>query len=110
MTKLEITPKAPVESAYVTIGTDGVLTSERNLTGTSNQITVTDNGAGSTVVLSTPQDIHTDASVQFDAIGVNRAPSSTAGSIYATTGIFSGAGIITTTVAGQFIARASDAT
>lgn len=43
---------APVGSAYVTIGNDGTLTNERALTGTANQITVTDNGAGSTVVLS----------------------------------------------------------
>ena len=56
---------APVAAQYVTLATDATLTNERVLTGTSNQITVTDNGAGSTVVLSTPQNIHTAASPTF---------------------------------------------
>lgn len=56
---------APIGSAFVTIGNDSTLTSERALTGTSNQIVITDNGAGSTVVLSTPQNIHTGASPTF---------------------------------------------
>lgn len=38
----------------VTIGNSGSLGAERALTGTANQITVTDNGANSTVVLSIP--------------------------------------------------------
>lgn len=59
---------APVGAAYVTIGNDATLTAERALTGTANQITITDNGANSTVVLSTPQNIHTDATPMFDAI------------------------------------------
>jgi hypothetical protein len=45
---------APTTAQYVTLATDATLTSERVLTGTSGQITVTDNGAGSTVVLSAP--------------------------------------------------------
>lgn len=56
---------APIGSAYVTIGADATLTAERSLTGTANQIVVTDNGAGSTVVLSTPQNIHTAATPTF---------------------------------------------
>lgn len=56
---------APISSKFVTIGTDTTLTQERSLTGTSNQIVVTDNGAGSTVVLSTPQNIHTAATPTF---------------------------------------------
>lgn len=56
---------APTDASYVTLGTNGTLTNERVLTGTANQITVTDNGAGSTVVLSTPQDIHTAATPTF---------------------------------------------
>ncbi len=43
---------APLTSAYITIGSDATLTNERSLLGTSNQITLTDNGANSTAVLS----------------------------------------------------------
>lgn len=56
---------APIGSAFVTIGTDATLTNERALTGTSNQVVVTDNGAGSTVVLSTPQNIDAGATPTF---------------------------------------------
>jgi len=63
-----ITGAAPVGEAYVTIGNTGGLSAERALTGTANQITVTDNGANSTVVLSTPQDIHTAASPTFTGL------------------------------------------
>ena len=56
---------APTNATYVVISADGTLTDERVLTGTANQITITDNGAGSTVVLSTPQNIHTGASPTF---------------------------------------------
>lgn len=56
---------APNSASYVTLGTSSDLTSERVLTGTSNQVTITDNGAGSTVVLSLPQSIHTGASPTF---------------------------------------------
>lgn len=56
---------APIGSAFVTIGNTAGLTAERALTGTSNQIVVSDNGANSTVVLSTPQNIHTAATPTF---------------------------------------------
>ena len=56
---------APVSSAFVTIGTDATLTNERALTGTANQVIVTDGGAGGNVVLSTPQSINTTSSVTF---------------------------------------------
>ena len=56
---------APTDASYVVLGANSDLQNERVLTGTSNQITVTDNGAGSTVVLSLPQDIHTGASPTF---------------------------------------------
>lgn len=56
---------APTDASYVTLSTNATLTSERVLTGTANQVAVTDNGAGSTVVLSTPQNIHTGASPTF---------------------------------------------
>lgn len=47
-----ITDAAPVSSTYVTISNDATLTNERALTGTVNQITITDNGANSSVVLT----------------------------------------------------------
>jgi len=56
---------APPDASYVVLGVDGTLTDERVLTGTANQITVTDGGAGSTVTLATPQDIATGSSPTF---------------------------------------------
>jgi hypothetical protein len=55
------------------------------LTGTANQITVT-NGAGS-ITLSTPQSINTGASVQFGSFGVGTAASGTTGEIRATNNV-----------------------
>ena len=46
--------RAPHNLQYVVLVASANLTQERVLTGTANQITVTDNGAGSTVVLSLP--------------------------------------------------------
>ena len=43
---------ADVGDAFVTIGHPSDLTAERALTGTSNQIDITDNGANSTAVVS----------------------------------------------------------
>ena len=62
-----------LNSAFVTIGNDATLTGERALTGTANQITVTDNGANSSVVLSTPQNIHTGASPTFAGLTLSGA-------------------------------------
>ncbi len=56
---------APANADYVTLSLNSTLTNERVLTGTANQITITDGGAGSTVTLSTPQNIHTGASPTF---------------------------------------------
>ncbi len=69
---------APDGASYVTLGTNGTLTSERVLTGTSNQIALTDGGAGSTITLSTPQNIHTSATPQFGRMGLNVAADSSA--------------------------------
>ena len=63
--------RAPTIGQYVVIAGSALLDNERTLTGTTNQIVVTDNGAGSTVVLSTPQDIHTTATPTFDALTLN---------------------------------------
>ena len=62
---------APYDATYVTLSVDATLTAERVLTGTSNQITITDNGAGSTVVLSTPQNIHTAATPTFSSLNLS---------------------------------------
>lgn len=59
---------APLDAQYVTLATNATLTNERVLTGTSSQITLTDNGAGSTVVLALPQDIAITSSPQFASI------------------------------------------
>lgn len=64
---------APTDAEYVVLTVDGTLSDERVLTGTANQIVVTDNGAGGTVVLSTPQDIHTAATPEFDGLTVSSA-------------------------------------
>ena len=56
---------APTTASYLTLATNATLTSERVLAGTTNQITLTDGGAGSTLTLSLPQDIHTGASPTF---------------------------------------------
>ena len=65
--------RAPTIGQYVVIAGSALLDNERTLTGTSNQIVVTDNGAGSTVVLSTPQDIHTGASPTFAGVTLTAA-------------------------------------
>ena len=44
------------------------MTAERALTGTTNQIIITDNGANSTVILSAPQNLHTGASPLFASL------------------------------------------
>lgn len=65
--------------------TTGNTLTKATLTGTTNQITVT-NGAGS-ITLSTPQDIGTSSSVQFGSFGVGTAASGTTGEIRATNNV-----------------------
>lgn len=62
--------------------TTGNTLTKTTLTGTANQISIT-NGAGS-ITLSTPQNIAPGSSVQFQSIGVNATPSGVAGEIRAT--------------------------
>src|SRR3990167_10374060 len=64
----DATKVAPSEATFITLSVNTTLTDERVLTGTSNQIVVTDNGAGSTVVLSLPQSIHTAATPTFSTL------------------------------------------
>jgi hypothetical protein len=56
---------APLTASYVVATAASDLSADRTLTGTANQITVTDNGANSTIVLSTPQSIGTGSSPTF---------------------------------------------
>lgn len=64
------TDDAPIGDAYVLATSSSVLTGGRVLTGTPNQVYVTDNGPGSSIVLSLPQDIHAAARPQFAAINL----------------------------------------
>jgi len=72
---------APLEATYVVLSAHADLSQERVLTGTTNQISITDNGAGSSVVLSTPQDIHTGASPTFAGVTLPNTVSSITGVI-----------------------------
>jgi hypothetical protein len=71
---MNIIQAAPLGSAFVTIGAPGALTGGRQLLGTSDQIVVTDNGAGVSVTLSLPQSIHTGATPTF--AGLTLSPGS----------------------------------
>lgn len=66
---------APTSSQYVTLATDATLTAERVLTGTSGRLTVTDNGAGATVVLDVGADVYraggTDVAVADGGTGAS---------------------------------------
>ncbi len=52
---------APIDAQYVVLALDATLTAERVLTGTVNQITLADGGAGGAVTLALPQDYDTGA-------------------------------------------------
>ena len=56
---------AIVDESYVVLAATGDLANERVLTGTANQVIITDGGAGGAVTLSLPQNIHTGASPTF---------------------------------------------
>src|SRR3990167_6991215 len=81
-------------AAVVTIGADATLPNERALTGTANQIVISDNGAGSTVVLSLPQSIHTGATPTFVGITLSAGPLDITGALTTTD-------VITTKVTGD---------
>jgi len=71
-------------NGFIPIG-NGTNYTAAAITGTTNQITVT-NASGS-ITLSTPQAINTAASVQFGSFGVGTAASGTTGEIRATNNI-----------------------
>ena len=77
---------APTDATYVTLTTNATLTNERVLTGTANQITLTDNGAGSTIVLSLPQSIATSSTPTFASMTLTAASSLTLGTASTNTG------------------------
>ena len=68
---------APTAAAFITLAHNAGLTADRVLTGTANQVIVTDNGALSTAVLSTPQDIATTSTPQFARMGIGGVASAT---------------------------------
>ncbi len=59
---------APSTASFITMSAESSLPNERRLVGTASQIIVTDNGAGNTVTLSTPQDIKFDSAVEFASV------------------------------------------
>lgn len=61
---------APTDAQYVVLAANGSLSAERILTGTSNQIVIVDSGAGAAVTLSTPQNLHPTASIQFGTVTI----------------------------------------
>ena len=66
---------AAADVAYVTVGNTSSLSAERALTGTANQITITDNGANSTVQISAAQSISTASSPTFAGLTVSNLTS-----------------------------------
>ena len=62
---------APTNATYVTLGLNAGLDAERVLTGTTNQVIITDNGANGTIVLSLPQNIHAAATPTFGGMTLN---------------------------------------
>lgn len=77
---------APSNATYVTLSTNATLSAERVLTGTANQVVITDNGAGSTVVLSLPQSIATTSTPTFASLTLTAASSLTLGTASSNTG------------------------
>lgn len=55
---------APTDAKYVTVGNDSRLSAELALTGTANRVTITE--VGTSVIVSTPQDMHTGAIPTFN--------------------------------------------
>jgi hypothetical protein len=71
---IPVTDLAPVGASFVVVGLDGTLTNERRLAGTLHQVILTDNGPGSTLVLSLPQDLDVTSIVTFDGLTLTTTP------------------------------------
>lgn len=89
----DLVTAAPVDATFVTLSTNATLTNERVLTGTANQIVITDGGAGAAVTLSTPQNIHATATPTF--AGLSLAGLTDTGVVFAS----GGTGVLTTNIA-----------
>jgi hypothetical protein len=103
---------APVDASYVTLSTNATLTNERVLIGTANQIILTDNGAGSSVVLSLPQSIASASSPTFAGLTL----SAFSGAISASAGVLTsgtlsvgngGTGVTSSTGTGSVVLNTS---
>ena len=69
---------APTGAQYITLATHADLTAERVLTGTPNQIIITDGGANGNITLATPQNISATATVEFGSATIHTLASGTA--------------------------------
>jgi hypothetical protein len=74
-------------SGFLLIGNSSNTFTGATLTGTANQVTIT-NGSGS-ITISAPQDIATTSNPQFASLGIGTAASATSGEIRATNAITS---------------------
>ena len=73
-----------ITSNAITLGTHTTGNYVATIAGTTNQITVAGSGLETAAItLSTPQDIHTSANVQFNSIGVGTAATAVTGEIRA---------------------------
>jgi hypothetical protein len=81
------TGETTYSNGQILIGNSSNGLTKATLTGTTNQVTVT-NGSGS-ITLGTPQDIATSSNVQFGSLGIGTAGSGTTGEIRATNKITS---------------------
>ncbi len=69
---------SPTGAQYVVLTTHADLTAERVLTGTPNQIILTDGGANGNITLATPQNISATATVEFGSATIHTLASGTA--------------------------------
>lgn len=61
-------------ASYITVNHEAGLPNSQNLTGTSNQISVTPLGSGSPIVIGTPQNIATTSAPTFASLGIGITP------------------------------------
>jgi hypothetical protein len=71
ITAAGLAPKTP---QFVTLAAHAGLDNERVLTGTANQITLTDGGAGGNITLALPQDIATTSAPSFSGLTLTKRP------------------------------------
>jgi hypothetical protein len=64
---------APTNAQFIVLAANASLSDERVLTGTADQIILTDAGAGAALTLSTPQNLHSGATPLFARIGIGAA-------------------------------------